>query len=531
MKKFFALVLALVMALSLTTVAWGAGTVYEVTDSTSLTTAFTSAGSGDTIKLMNDLTIDSALATYDGDGAVANLNSKVAVKMKDGVTFDGSGYTLKFTDVVATGNEWHTAILMEGSGTVKNVVIDCASRGIVCYNAASGVTVNIDNVTIENSNRPVNVTNSNVSTLVVSDSSFAGKFSYDLGGGTATFTNCTFVNAGDALDKDSMLSPYSNTVFNNCVYEEGFVLSFEDLGAQNSAGANAIGLTDCIYDGEPLTADNMADLADNYYNAATHAVAATYTATGTTPVDTKDAKTMAVKGAMVIEMVPAKDAYVATATGNWVPGYVKHYVDEYGTTYVPCTADVEGALYLYYKGTKSVYDVVVAANPVYAATATEFTNFGTGCGQLDNRADTTVKYYTVVDGNGVKSLYQGTTATANQVMVNGKLVGVVPTDLINALNDHKWVVEKNVKNEITAAKCSLCGQAASWTLNKASIPTGAEFEAAPGGGYLYWNAAPVASEKPVVESAQTFDAGIAMYVGMSVMAAAGGAVVLKKRED
>ena len=34
-----------------------------------------------------------------------------------------------------------------------------------------------------------------------------------------------------------------------------------------------------------------------------------------------------------------------------------------------------------------------------------------------------------------------------------------------------------------------------------------------------------------VQSAETFDAGIAMYVGMSVMAAAGSVVVLKKRED
>ena len=40
--------------------------------------------------------------------------------------------------------------------------------------------------------------------------------------------------------------------------------------------------------------------------------------------------------------------------------------------------------------------------------------------------------------------------------------------------------------------------------------------------------APEASDK--VESAETFDAGIAMYVGMSVMAAAGSAVVLKKKD-
>jgi len=39
---------------------------------------------------------------------------------------------------------------------------------------------------------------------------------------------------------------------------------------------------------------------------------------------------------------------------------------------------------------------------------------------------------------------------------------------------------------------------------------------------------PAAGDK--VESAETFDAGIAMYVGMSVMAAAGSAVVLKKKD-
>ena len=42
--------------------------------------------------------------------------------------------------------------------------------------------------------------------------------------------------------------------------------------------------------------------------------------------------------------------------------------------------------------------------------------------------------------------------------------------------------------------------------------------------------APAADAGEKVESAETFDAGIAMYVGMSVMAAAGSAVVLKKKD-
>ena len=42
--------------------------------------------------------------------------------------------------------------------------------------------------------------------------------------------------------------------------------------------------------------------------------------------------------------------------------------------------------------------------------------------------------------------------------------------------------------------------------------------------------APAVDAGDKVESAETFDAGIAMYVGMSVMAAAGSAVVLKKKD-
>ncbi len=50
-----------------------------------------------------------------------------------------------------------------------------------------------------------------------------------------------------------------------------------------------------------------------------------------------------------------------------------------------------------------------------------------------------------------------------------------------------------------------------------------------GGGYVGGSSS--TTPEKVVTSADTFDAGIALYVGMSVMAAAGSAVVLKKRED
>ena len=51
-----------------------------------------------------------------------------------------------------------------------------------------------------------------------------------------------------------------------------------------------------------------------------------------------------------------------------------------------------------------------------------------------------------------------------------------------------------------------------------------------GGYYVPTTSTTPSTTKPVV-SADTFDAGIGLYVAMSVMAAAGSAVVLKKRED
>ncbi|MBR5571888.1 MAG: hypothetical protein IKV99_04540 [Oscillospiraceae bacterium] len=95
----------------------------------------------------------------------------------------------------------------------------------------------------------------------------------------------------------------------------------------------------------------------------------------------------------------------------------------------------------------------------------------------------------------------------------------------------KW----NVKdNKLTSVKC-LCGETFEVVQKIAGLASGTY---APVDmtveGESNWvvlaptASAPAAGEK--VESAQTFDAGIAMYVGMSVMAAAGSAVVLKKKD-
>ena len=128
-------------------------------------------------------------------------------------------------------------------------------------------------------------------------------------------------------------------------------------------------------------------------------------------------------------------------------------------------------------------------------------------------------------------------ATNDALMVDGVLT---PVTLVAAANDVDWVRHSAVYTydkdyDVVAIKCGECGVVANIYANYAAVPKAEKpFAIALGGGeYYVWTAAveaPAASDK--VESAQTYDAGIAMYVGMSVMAAAGSAVVIgKKRED
>lgn len=155
-----------------------------------------------------------------------------------------------------------------------------------------------------------------------------------------------------------------------------------------------------------------------------------------------------------------------------------------------------------------------------------FANFGEKCGQVDYADyDATVKYYTV-KGDDVFTVYaEDKDSPAFFVMVGGKLVGVdYATGLVD-LVAHTPVYE--VKDgKVLSIECGVCGLKAVEAPNALSVPKGiVAFD-----GNWYWPVAAAPAEDTTVESPKTFDAGIAMYVGMSVMAAAGSAVVLKKKD-
>ena len=188
----------------------------------------------------------------------------------------------------------------------------------------------------------------------------------------------------------------------------------------------------------------------------------------------------------------------------------------------------EAEYFLTLKDNDGVYKYLKTADYVeYNYTGKAFTNIGDECGQIDVTAKDKV-YVAEVDDEGTMAFFKKTAGTAAYVlMVDGVLVPVVDAGYPI---DHEWVVTAyNADEEPTTAKCSECDATAKLYKTKLAAPVGATIEVQTVAGYyVVVDKAPVADEK--VESAETFDAGIAMYVGMSVMAAAGSAVVLKKKD-
>ena len=157
--------------------------------------------------------------------------------------------------------------------------------------------------------------------------------------------------------------------------------------------------------------------------------------------------------------------------------------------------------------------------------ATAYSNIGTACGQLPGN-DAKYDYYTYPNALGVPQYFVASKTGSEAVMVGGELIEVAAA---GTTVDHTWeVLTVNAKHEVTELVCDDCDAVATVYATKLAAPKGAVQNTY---GWIVVNAPAVdAPETDKVESAETFDAGIAMYVGMSVMAAAGSAVVLKKKD-
>ena len=188
--------------------------------------------------------------------------------------------------------------------------------------------------------------------------------------------------------------------------------------------------------------------------------------------------------------------------------------------YNDCTKDGTASGILYY---------LAKTDAFYDGTGTVFTNFGTKCGQVNMSGyDKTETYYT---SNGVnqKGIYMANDEGTISLMVNGKLVKVSEAAVNKADITVKHAPIPTVENnKVVGYTCSICGTKAIKAPNAASVPDGVQVIT---GTDVWYFPAAAASTTTTTSSPKTFDAGIAMYVGMALTSVAGSAVVIGKKKE
>ena len=617
MKKFFSLVLALVMALSLTTVAWGAMTATELQDEIDAVadggsyTLTESVDLGSTVlKINKGITLDLGDNTITGE---VEIHTTASVTIKNGSITNAAaqgrcidtrvGANLTINDVVLTttssANNQPLTIGADGDFsvkvTVKDSTINAGTAGYAIINFHK-TELTIDHSSLNGYAAIYMKDGSNGSVVTIKNDSVLSSVGHS--GPSNAFGTISFEDDGITLkadadttintegDQQSIVLPNDssdNTVVMPAEYADdlaaaGFDAAIEGNGVievyptlQDAVDAAEDGDTILLLDdnNEDVTTDKVITIdsnnntfsgtlsGDDGVSVNPDGTVATTPSFGTAAGTTKFSEegTYYVLNANnvweKVEYVPAEDD--GDGTGN-----VAYFEGTSGTTYIICKKNDDDALKLtsgYLSGDK-LLNYVKVSEVEYEATATAVNaSLYATC-----TTDINAKGYKVVDAYGVVTYYKdpatGVTPT-NWLLVGKEIKGVVPqvevTDYVmggHALiqNRAAWLDEAETIHEY---KCVICGTKFNGTTTKAAgvtyvpyfEPNAATKTAYTTAGYdmsdvdtgnLWLISTKVpsggAATTDKVTSADTFDAGIAMYVGMSVMAAAGSAVVLKKKD-
>ena len=177
------------------------------------------------------------------------------------------------------------------------------------------------------------------------------------------------------------------------------------------------------------------------------------------------------------------------------------------------------------------YVTKVDNKPEYTAVAKAFTDFGYKCGQVVNNDNS--KYYEITTGEHTGKVFKE--GTGWTVLVDGKLVNLDGTDV--KVKEHNWSVSaskvENGKVIPTEAVCGICGSKSTAIYETGKAPAGSKVETLNGvtGYVVVPNGASTTTPSGNTTSPKTFDAGIAMYVGMALTSVAGSAVVIGKKKE
>ena len=225
------------------------------------------------------------------------------------------------------------------------------------------------------------------------------------------------------------------------------------------------------------------------------------------------------------------DFYAATAAkldkdGKQINTANVAYYVVMDTEYVVVSSLADADLVLYGDAdATSVMLYLAKAEVHYNGTGTEFKNFGKKCGQFDYDFDSAETYYTTNE-KGNKALYVADEKGAEALMVGGKLINVTLVAADATATVQHTAIPTVKDGKVVGYTCSVCKLAAVKAANYASIPDGAQIIT----GNWYFPAA-ASSTTGSNSSPKTFDAGIAMYVGMALTSVAGSAVVIGKKKE
>ena len=525
MKKFLALVLSLVMAMSLITVAWG-----EAKTVTTFDALKDAVAAGGDIKLGVDI------------GVSGDLDSTQTIRVSNEVNLDLNGYTL-YGPHIKDSQDYY-AFIVETGGTLTLTDTSAAQTGeIKCHYSGietKGGTFIMDGgkVTADDALYAVAIVNYGGS-VIINDGEINA---YD----TAVTTSAYFTTTATTKVNGGEINLLSSSI-NAAVFETGGDYNTGSASVEITGGeVNSNSGDFAIYDTTSGTAAMVItggtfDDADAEDYLAAGYVLENGVVKAETPVIPANAVTaksykMTSNGALMVGDVYAIFSPAVAATLNddgkqTNTADIGHYTFEGLNCVVAASlADADVVLYSDAAG-KNVMMYLKVAVTSYDGTGTVYANFGKACGQVTYTTEAGKTYYTTnaLNDTGiyVADAKEGTKALA----VGGALVSVNATPVAYTTAAVQHAAIPAVKDgKVTGYTCATCKIVAVEAPNYMSIPKGALTDGLVGN--WYW---PVASSgtttSPTVQSAETFDAGIAMYVGMSVMAAAGSAVVIGKKKD
>ena len=200
-------------------------------------------------------------------------------------------------------------------------------------------------------------------------------------------------------------------------------------------------------------------------------------------------------------------------------------------TYVSCKA-ADADYVLKKADTKNTYIYLVESEVEYDYEGKAYTNLGTACGQFDNTDEDDYakkdKFFTYTASKNTYLVVVGEDWDEDvALLVEGGLVaGEVLGELDDVVVQHAWVADVE---KMTAA-CSNCKATAKLYDTYGEVPSGADYETI-NGLFLVADATATTPADGTTSSPKTFDAGIAMYVGMALTSVAGSAVVIGKKKE